>query len=255
MFAVQSDIIAKLQEGTGTSLFATSEYQSWLRGEVRTLLYTGMPGSGKTVFASQVIAFLLKDGIYKDYPVLYFFADCRVQQVEQQTPVSIIANLLKQLIYYNRQISDQTRRYFEQHIKGRNRPTAEELLACIERESIGTPKIFIVIDALDELADSCPEEILSHLSQLQRKRPTSLMITSRSSFRIDQLFPKIIPDYKSLNIRPTQDDIEAYIVEQMHRLPDVVMRDADLQDHIKTEMMVRSDGRYVFMERHRKIVY
>ena len=253
MSAIQCDIIVNLREGTGTSLFATSEYQSWLHGETKTLFCTGKPGSGKTVLASQVIDFLLQDERYKDNPVLYFFADMRTQQAEQQTPASILANLLKQLIYHNRHVSDQTRRFSERHIKGGNRPTAEGLLACIEREIMDTPNIFVVIDALDELADSCREELLGYLCQLQGKFTISLMATSRSDLRTNRLFAEMFPGYRKLEVLPTQEDIEAYLVGQMHRLPDVVMRDTDLQDYIKTNIMRRCGGVYVCEHKGRYI--
>ena len=245
MSAIQNDMIAKLQEGTGTSLLATSEYQSWLHDETKALFCTGRPGSGKSVLASQVIDNLPRDWRYKEDPVLYFFADMRMQQTEQQTPASVLADLLKQLIYHNRHISDQTRRFFERHIKGGNRPTAEGLLACIEREAISTPKIFVIIDALDELADSCRGLLLGYLRQLQEKCTMSLMATSRPDFRTHHLFATMFPGYRSLEIRQNQEDIEAYLVGQMDTLPDVVMRDMDLQDYIKTEIMSLSDGVYV----------
>ncbi len=254
MSAIQNDVIAKLQEGTGTSLLATSEYQSWLHGETKTLLCIGAPGSGKTILASQVIDILLQDGGYKDNPVLYFFADFRTQRAEQQTPASIVANFLKQLIYHNRHISDQTRRFFERLIKEGNRPTAKGLLACIERDTMGTPRIFVVIDALDELADSCREELLGYLCQLQMKCTTSLMATSRPDFRTIQLFAKMDPVYRSFERRQTQEDVEAYLVGQMHRLPDIVMRDTDLQEYIKTEVMSLSRGVYVWYHTRRYII-
>lgn len=107
---------------------------------------------------------------------------------------------------------------------------------------MGTPKIFVVIDALDELHYSCREELLGYLCQLQRKCPMSLMATSRQN---SQLFTEIFPGYRVLEIRQTQEDIEAYLVGQMHRLPNVVMRDTKLQHHIMTETMSLSHGVYV----------
>src|SRR5947209_16769421 len=104
MSATQSDVIAKLQEGTGASLFPMESFQSWLRGESQTLLCFGIPGAGKTVLAAQVIDALLKDEGYKSSPVLYFFADGRTRQAEQQSSTSIIAILLKQLILCNRSV-------------------------------------------------------------------------------------------------------------------------------------------------------
>ena len=110
---------------------------------------------------------------------------------------------------------------------------------------MGTPKIFIVIDALEELQLSCRNELLGYLSQLQRKRTISLVATSRPDFQINQLFAATCPGYQSLEIRQTQEHIEAYLLGQMHRLPDIVMRDTDLQHHITTEIMSLSQGVYV----------
>lgn len=251
MSVIQNDNIAKLQEGTGTSLLATSEYQSWLHGRTRILLCIGKAGSRKTVLASQVIDILLQEWGHKDVPVVYFFADMRTQQAGQQTPASVFGNILKQLIYHNQHISDQTHRSFKQHIKGGNRPTAEALLACIKRETIGMARTFVVIDALDELADSCREELLGYLYQLQRQCTLTLMVKSRPDFRTNQLFAKMFPRYGTLEIRQNQEDIEAYLVGQMHTLPDVVMRDMDLQDYIKTKIMSLSDGVYVCHRRGR----
>ena len=249
MSVIQNDNIAKLREGTGTSLLATSDCQSWLLGGTKTLLCIGEVGSGKTVFASQVIDVLLGNSAYKENPVLYYFGNMEThwhwQQAMEQTPASVLANLLKQILYHSRHISNQTRRYIERHIKGGKRPTAEGLLSCIEQETMGTPKIFVVIDALDKLGHSCREEILGYLCQLQRKCPMSLVATSRPASRLDQLFAEMFPGYRELEIRQTQQDIEAYLVGQMHRLPNLVMRDMKLQYHIITEIMSLSHGVYV----------
>ena len=95
MSTVKNDNIAKLQEGTGTCLLGTPEYQSWLQGETKTIFCVGDVGSGKTVLASQVIDTLLQELGHKDNPVLYFFAEMPTQQAEEQTPASILANFLR----------------------------------------------------------------------------------------------------------------------------------------------------------------
>ena len=206
-------------------------------------------GSGKTIFASQVIDILLSDGGNKKKPVLYYFANLEThwhwQQAKKQTLASVLANLLKQLSYHNQHISDQTREFVGRHIRGGKRPTAEGLLSCIQQEPTGTPKIFVVIDALDELHYSDREELLGYLCQLQKKCQMSLVATSRPTPQIDQLFAELLPGYRELEICQTQEDIEAYLVGQMHRLPNVVMRDMKLQHHIMTEITSRSHGVYV----------
>lgn len=246
MSTIQNDNIAKLQEGTGTSLLQTPEYQSWLHGETKTILCVGEVGSGKTVLASQVIDTLLQELGHKDNLVLYFFAEMPTQQAKEPTPASILANFLKQLIHHNRNISYQTRMSLERYWMGGNRPTADELLAYLGREIMDTPKIFVVIDALDQLAHSCRQKVLGYLRQLQRNCTMSLMATSRPDSTINEDFANAFPEHLQLEIRQTQEDIEAYMVGQMHRLPDVVMRNTDLQHYIINEIMSLSHGVYVW---------
>lgn len=176
------------------------------------------------------------------------------QQAEEQTPVFILANFLKQLSYHNRKILDQTRRSFYRCIERRSRPTTDELLACLERETMGAPKIFVVIDALDQLAHSCRQIVLGYLSELQRNCTMSLMATSRPHSAANEGFSDTFPGYLHLEIRQIQKDIEAYMVGQMHRLPDVVMRDTDLQHYIINEIMSLSHGVYVWDHTRRCII-
>jgi hypothetical protein len=52
----QSDFIAKHQEGTGQWFLDSNEFQKWLNGSTQTLLCPGMPGAGKTIITSTVLA-------------------------------------------------------------------------------------------------------------------------------------------------------------------------------------------------------
>ena len=134
-----------------------------------------------------------------------------------------------------------------------NSPTAEELFVCLKRETTGTPKVFIVIDALDQLAESCRHEVLGHLFQLQESCVMSLMATSRPSPRPDSIFDQQLCGFRYLGISQTQEDIEAFFFGQMHRLPGVVMRDTGLQHYLITKITELSNGVYVLSNTRRCI--
>ena len=147
----------------------------------------GYAGSEKTILASQVIDSLQGLG-HRDNPVLYYFAESGTHKAEVQSSASILANFLKQFILRNENFSDQTRKAFERRIMGGNSPTAKELLAHLKRETMGTPKVSVVIDALDQLAESCRHEVLGYLFQLQKSCVMSLVATSRPVPGPDPIF-------------------------------------------------------------------
>ena len=247
-----NDNIAKLQEGTGYCLLGESDIRSWLHGDKNPIFCVGNVGSGKTVLASQVID-ILQEWEHGENPVLYYFAETGTKEAKVQSSASILANFLKQLILHNQNISDQTRKSFERRINGGNRPTAEELLACFKRETMGTPKVFIVMDAVDQLADSCRQEVLGYLYQLQKSCPMFFMATSRPEPQPPQYFARIFRGYRYLGIRQTREDVEALLVWQMHRLPGVVMQDTGLQHYVNTEITRLSNGVYVLENTRRCI--
>jgi Cdc6-like AAA superfamily ATPase len=238
MSAKHDDILSKVQPGTSDSFFSNENFQSWLQGRTRNLLCLGPPGTGKTFIAAQVIDYLAKDDGLKKYPLFYFFADLRIEQ-RHQTPESVLAVLLKQLILQRKSVSDETRSLAETCMRG-NQPNEQDLLFCLQHELMGNDRAFVIIDALDELGSQCTVAILTALQQVQQNRPIFLMATSRQSPTAS--FDKIFSSHATVYIQHTEADMEAFLFNEMSRLPDVVMQRADLQEYITSEVALRSEG-------------
>jgi hypothetical protein len=68
------------------------------------------------------------------------------------------------------------------------------------------------------------------------------MATSRGQLKTVRYFSRLFPDFQSIQINSKPEDIEAYLLGQMSRLPDFVMQNIEIQELIKSEIMKRSDG-------------
>ena len=242
MDATLHDIISRIQEGTGAALFSDPTFHSWSTGNFQNLLCLGNAGVGKTVLAAQVIDNFIRNHRHKHSPVLFFFASWQHREIESQKPTAILANLLRQLLLWKGSILDETQQLFERHMKGTSRPDEPALLACLEREAGNFSDICIIIDALDELSEECRPALLDCMHNLQLRRRILFMATSREQPKTVKLFNRFFPDFQSIQIKSKPEDIEAYLLGQMSRLPDFVMQNIEVQELIKSEVMKRSDG-------------
>jgi hypothetical protein len=104
-------------------------------------------------------------------------------------------------------------------------------------------RVFIVVDALDEcqVSDGCRSRFLSEIFSLQAKCGINIFATSR-------FIPEITEKFNgstSLEIRASNEDVRKYLDGHIFRLPGFVVRNPELQDEIKTEIVRLVDGMYV----------
>lgn len=103
---------------------------------------------------------------------------------------------------------------------------------------------FVIIDAIDELHADARKALVPRLFELQRCTGLSLFVTSRDIGEINDLFSSAM----QTRIKATGEDIDKYISTHMTTLPKFVLKNTDLQKHIKNaivqsagEMWVTSD--------------
>ena len=239
----QSDLISRRQEGTGEWVFESSEFKTWINGTRVTLFCPGIPGAGKTMLASIVVDYLLKMIQAEDVGIAYMY--CTYRNRLEQTPIRLLASLLKQLLQERHFIPDGLRKLYEHHVQKSTFLALDEITTFLHSEMVGYSKVFIVVDALDECAhdDDTHEILLSELNALQTTNPMNLMITSRHILKIEQKFQEAI----RLEIRASDADVQKYLEGHMSRLASCVTKNISLQETIKSEIVKAVDGMYVFL--------
>ncbi|KAJ5619208.1 hypothetical protein N7510_003192 [Penicillium lagena] len=159
--------------GTGDWLFQTDKYKNWHDSSLGALWVQGIPGSGKSVVAANLIQTLKKE----DVPVLFFFARRIIKS--NSSPRQLAQDCLSQLLDYSIPLQVTLKKLHQQHSAVEGAPF-EELWRSLLFALSTLPMVYLVFDALDELDTEqcgffqCPYE----LGQ-QKPESIKLIMTSR----------------------------------------------------------------------------
>ena len=129
---------------------------------------------------------------------------------------------------------------YERHEVERTRPSFDEISKELQSLMASYSNAFIVVDALDECgtSDGGCRKFLSEIFSLQAKTGACLFATSR-------FIPDITEEFKgspSLEIRASDGDVRRYLDGHMSQLRPFVSRKPDLQEEIKTAIVMAVGG-------------
>jgi Cdc6-like AAA superfamily ATPase len=235
----QSDFISRRQAGTGQWLLDSAEFARWRESSGQTLFGRGIPGAGKTILTSIVVAEVSAQ-FENDASVGIAYLFCNYQRQHEQKLGDLLASLLKQLTQEQQCLPDEVKTLYEQHRDKRTRPSPSSLTRVLRSVTAAYSRIFIVVDALDECSsDGCRQELLSALFDLRERCGANLLITSRPISSIEAEFEAS----PTLEIRASDEDVRRYLEGSMCRLPGFVVRSPDLQEEIKTKIIEAVDGK------------
>jgi hypothetical protein len=238
----QSDYIRRRQPGTGQWLLDSAEFQAWLKTGKQTLFCPGIPGAGKTILTSIVVDDLITR--FQDTPSIgVMLLYCNFQRRDEQKAESLLASLLKQLSQEQSSLLGTVKDLHSRHKDTRTRPSFNEISRSLESVAAMYSRVFIVVDALDEcqVSDGCRMKLLSEIFNLQAKTGANFFATSR-------FIPEITTKFEgnvSVEIRASDEDVRRYLDGHMSQLSSFVVRNPDLQEEIKTEIIRAVDGMYV----------
>jgi Cdc6-like AAA superfamily ATPase len=174
----------KYRKGIGCWFFETEQYQRWLDGDCSTLVCPGIPGSGKTMLASEAVDRLndMSRNQNAKGPIGVAFAYLDAEPSDIDPALRLMKQLLRQLVE-NCPWSDvlrDTEAWIE------STPSSLEAVTVLARK-VGKlyHQVYIVIDALDELnsarsARKGANEAIASLQDLQVNFGAKLLFTLRN---------------------------------------------------------------------------
>ena len=172
------------------------------------------------------------DQLNQEIGVVSIFSNYKEQAL--QTTVNLIASIWMQLVQRNATVNENVKKLHRNHIDRDTRPGLQEILEVLRKDMARYKKIYIVVDALDEISDDSTRETL--LGKIRGFQPIiNLMITSRFMESIARLFDGA----PSLEISAIPADVRAYVTGRISKggnLTRHVRRDpklaGDIEDHV-----------------------
>ncbi|KAH7069885.1 ankyrin repeat-containing domain protein [Paraphoma chrysanthemicola] len=232
-----STLAMQTLEGTGQWFLQSTEFKRWAHMNGSILWCPGMPGAGKSTLAATVVSHLQRTEM-ADETTAVLFAFCDYRQSGDQACVNLLSSLWRQFMHLRllelQECNDLENKY--QGPQRRIRPSNDEMLDMVQKEICRYRKVFIIIDALDELQSKHRSEFSESLCSLQRTNSEAndgdvlcpmnnhiklkpcgglslmnLLITSRFTSRQTDHFGQIC----HLEIKASDDDLKKYITSQM----------------------------------------
>jgi Cdc6-like AAA superfamily ATPase len=237
----QNDFFSRRLVGTGEWLLKSEEFLDWQDISNKSLFCPGIPGAGKTILSSIVIAHLLeKFENNANVGIAYIY--CNYREHDEHKPEDFLLSLLRQL--YQEPHTAPVNALYSRHVSKESRPSLNEIKETLHSTIRSyQSQVFVIIDALDECHGSSRgrDKLLLEILDLQEKRPINLFATSRPIPEIESLLLR--KDFIRKNIVANEEDVLKYLDVQISLLlKGRVSKDVKLQAEVRQTVVNAIDG-------------
>jgi hypothetical protein len=223
---------------TGRWLLKTPEFERWLADDQQVLLCSGRPGSGKTILSSLVVDRLCNQ-FAGDSTVGIAFLYCNYEQGGQK-PENLVSSLLYQLLRRLPLVPAEFLSLDHDLAGITTPPSVRDLLHLLEILVTKLSRLYIVIDALDELSSSTRRLLLSGILELQATQHVNLFSTSRplpDVVKRFEPFPRLdIEEAEALKV-----DLTVFIDRSLDKLPKFA-QSPEIREEIMQKVLENSNG-------------
>ncbi|KAL4782158.1 hypothetical protein BJX76DRAFT_369374 [Aspergillus varians] len=245
--AKQKDIFARRTPGTGAWLLDTSSpFATWVETPGQTLYCSGIPGAGKTVLASIVIEHLRQMLCDDNVGIAYIY--CAYN--ERHKADDLIACLLKQLAFQIPSLPEEVRKLYDLYQKQKLVPQKMDLISALLSIISSFSRVFIVIDAIDELQDDIRADFLDCINKIKPR--VNMFVTSRPN--ASDLIKNLLQCDQQQDIRARNEDIEAHVRREIKKPTFILSREVsanpDLYLSIEKEVVGNADGMFLHAQFH-----
>ncbi|KAI1346609.1 hypothetical protein F5Y01DRAFT_321618 [Xylaria sp. FL0043] len=226
-------------------------FQEWQNSPGSRLWISGIPGGGKSVISSIIIAECLQltGSNHNSSPcqvaVAYFF--CSYRDETTQDIRNIFSSLASQIARQDTRAFQVLREYYEglkshSHVPGN--PSTKSLTDILARMAQSFAQLYIIVDGLDECGDdsSLVAEALSRLAQ-DTKRITMALL-SRNEIHIREILEE---KFEHMEVEAHNEDVQLYIateLEQRITSKKLRLRDMALKDEIILQLVQEARGMF-----------
>ncbi|UKZ97213.1 uncharacterized protein TrAFT101_011977 [Trichoderma asperellum] len=227
---------------TGEWFLHQALFQSWCHDEKPNNIFwcNGIPGAGKSVITSLVVDYLLSSFTEGSEGVAYIY--CDPNDLCQQTPVMMMAELLAQLLDSKKAMPRPVLQLYERYDRGKWSPQIEDLETTLLLVCKKFRKLFFVMDGLDELGDGRYWNRLVALLKSLTTTTVRLFVTSRPHW----VGVRNMLDHPQFTITAHEKDVRKYLIHTMQQDNDFAkLIDGSLQSKIIRRIMQSSQRTFL----------
>ncbi|KAL8764520.1 MAG: hypothetical protein Q9194_007012 [Teloschistes cf. exilis] len=159
----------------------------------------------------------------------------------------LTASLLRQILQERPSSVTEIESLYKKHVQKKTRPTLSELQDALVTLSNQIPRVFILIDAVDECTiPGVRSAFLRQVIALQSQRKISVFVTSRFLPEITSLSQSRL----SIEVRATEGDVKRYLENHMAESPKCIQRNDELQRTVVSEITKAVDGMFLLAQLH-----
>ncbi|KAJ2979195.1 hypothetical protein NQ176_g3397 [Zarea fungicola] len=234
------------QPGTGQWLLDSEIYKEWKTAPASFLWLHGIPGCGKTILSSTVVADLANDPVASEYLVYFYF---NFTDVNKRSTENAVRSLIDQLYRKSASARAVVDSLYATHEKSGGQPAHASLQQVLCDMIVKCCNVWIVLDGLDECETRgryTTDSVLTWIENLRSSLPNvHILITSRAEEDIQSSFEAWAgaKEIVSLQSGLVADDIGAFVytkVQQMARW----RAHPDTQNLIMTTLNERANGMF-----------
>ena len=190
------------------------------------------------MLASLVIDHLQQMPAVENSVTVYVYCDYKRQ--EEQTPINLIASVIKQLLQHRLLVPARVLEMYKDHHRRGTRPNFEEMLKMTGLSISLFSRVYLIVDALDELGSGgqVRQNFIGQLRLLQDLYHFNLMITSR-------YIPSLALDFHQplcMEVRASPEDIKRFVEGHISDLPNCARKTMGLQEIITTAIIDAVEG-------------
>lgn len=225
--------------GTGLWIQETEAYRKWHESSNQGSLWVkAIAGAGKSVFAAMIAEKLSRT---EHVPVLSFFF--RQIIATNHDPQSMVRDWISMILDKSPPLQARMKVYMDDHW-ALDSITTNEFWQDLVHALVSMPKVYCIVDALDEM-DIDQQDFFNNLVKLGKRKPASikLLMTSRPLPRIEAF----MKDQSVLQVRLEQSkvdtDIAIYVKHRLRQKNDV---SAELRAAIKRAVGEKAQGSFLY---------
>ncbi|KAK0099478.1 hypothetical protein ONS96_008315 [Cadophora gregata f. sp. sojae] len=224
--------------GTGEWVQETEAYQQWHSSpEIGSLWLKGTAGAGKSVLAAMLADKLAKT---EEVPVLFFFF--RQIIATNHDPQSLVRDWISMILNHSPSLQ-ATLLHLVDERRGLETISASEFWQYLVHALVSIPKVYCIIDALDEM-DIDKQDFFTNIVNLGKRKPSSikLLITSRPLPRIEA----VLRTPSVLQIRLEQLKVDKDIAVYVDHRLQLASVEGDLRASVKEAVGGKAQGSFLY---------